>query len=69
MLIGDAHDKFETIIEHHICGFHKNHPGERWAGCTCSSTYICKRSCKQGPITKKPEPDELYKSRLGYLGR
>lgn len=26
-------------VTHNICPFHKKHPFERYAGCTCSSSY------------------------------
>lgn len=29
-------DEYETVSDHRVCAYHKAHPGEAWAGCTCS---------------------------------
>ncbi len=32
-------DEMEVHIKHHTCDHHKKHPGDRWPGCTCFSSY------------------------------
>ena len=43
MLIEHNPDDWETVTEHHICSFHKEHPEQRYPGCTCFSSYGMKR--------------------------
>ena len=43
MIIDYDPDDYESIIEHHICSFHKKHPGVPYAGCTCFSSYSQRR--------------------------
>ena len=50
MLIGNANDKFKTKITHDVCDHHKKHPGDRWPGCTCFSSYERKRVIKADKI-------------------
>lgn len=38
MLIIHNPEDWETIFESHTCDYHKKHPGENWAGCTCSAS-------------------------------
>lgn len=38
MLLVHDPDQHETVTERHVCPFHKMHPGESYAGCTCSSS-------------------------------
>lgn len=26
-------------VTHHVCDYHKRHPGKPYAGCTCSGAY------------------------------
>lgn len=33
------YDFYKTVTKHHTCDYHRRHPGENWAGCTCSSSY------------------------------
>ncbi len=43
MLIYHDDDEWEPDVSHHTCGYHERHPGNPWAGCTCSSSYGMKR--------------------------
>ena len=43
MLIVQEVDKYETILKRHICDFHKKFPEQKFAGCTCSTSYDYKR--------------------------
>ena len=33
-------DKIETKVSHAVCPFHQVYPGQPYAGCTCSASYI-----------------------------
>lgn len=37
MLIRYDTDEYETVSERRVCAFHKEHPSEPYAGCTCMS--------------------------------
>ena len=43
MLIHYNPDDWETVVEHDTCAFHKEHPEQRYPGCTCFSSYSQKR--------------------------
>jgi hypothetical protein len=32
-------NEMEVVIKHHTCNFHKEHPEQRYPGCTCFSSY------------------------------
>jgi hypothetical protein len=38
MLIHHDPDEWETVTTSHMCPFHERHPGEAFAGCTCSAS-------------------------------
>lgn len=46
MLIQYNQDDWETVTEHHVCDYHKEHPGVRWPGCTCLSTISQRKKVK-----------------------
>ena len=43
MLMDYNPDDWETVVVHDTCGFHKEHPEQRYPGCTCFSSYSQKR--------------------------
>lgn len=36
-------DEFEPVVTHRTCTFHELHPGERFAGCSCSWSHTTRR--------------------------
>lgn len=38
MLIVHNPEEWEYTFESSTCDYHKKHPGENWAGCTCSAS-------------------------------
>jgi hypothetical protein len=36
-------DEWESIVTTHTCDYHRKHPGENFAGCTCSAQYLTRR--------------------------
>ena len=51
-------EEYEPITEIHICDFHKKHPGQSYAGCTCFASYGLKR-----------RPLKLFRDYLKERGR
>ena len=49
MLVQHNPDDFEAVSSHHTCEFHKQHPRETYAGCTCSG-YIAQRKKDTKPV-------------------
>ena len=51
-----ANDDVETVVEHGVCGHHKEHPGSNFAGCTCWSHYTTRRRDKNSTklVLNKP---------------
>lgn len=43
MLIRDDPDEYETVSKYRTCIFHQQHPGEPYAGCTCSASISYRR--------------------------
>jgi hypothetical protein len=43
MLIQHDIDEWEGVSEHRTCPFHKEHPGQPYAGCTCMSGFGLRR--------------------------
>ena len=57
MLMEYNPDEWETVVVHDTCDFHKEHPEQRYPGCTCFSSYSQKR-IKYGD---KPREDPIPK--------
>jgi len=53
MIINIDPDDYVTEISHSTCPFHKKHPGEPYAGCSCSSSYIRRRATPEERRTNK----------------
>jgi len=60
MLIEYNPDDWEAIIDHRTCDFHKKHPNQRWAGCTCSSTYSMCRKRENEKVKIKEEAEVRF---------
>ena len=43
MLIEHNPDEWEAVVVHDTCSFHKEHPEQRYPGCTCFSSYSLRR--------------------------
>uniref|UniRef100_A0A6M3K459 Uncharacterized protein n=1 Tax=viral metagenome TaxID=1070528 RepID=A0A6M3K459_9ZZZZ len=56
MLINYNPDEWEYKVECHPCDFHKKHPKENWAGCTCQGSITQTR--KKRIITIDDERSE-----------
>ena len=69
MIIKYNPDEWETTILHHICPFHQEHPGEAYAGCTCSST--CTNSYKPSGTDATNESEEVLNLErlMFYIGQ
>lgn len=53
MIIHYDPDEYENVSEYRTCGFHKEHPGEPWAGCCCSASFTSRlRSPEEIAIIK-----------------
>jgi hypothetical protein len=52
MLIEYNPDEWESVVEHDTCAFHKEHPEQRYPGCTCFSSYSWRRKDPEIEIPK-----------------
>lgn len=55
MLIRYDPDETETVYESHTCFFHQKHPGEPFAGCTCSSSISSRQRAPEDVARIKAE--------------
>jgi hypothetical protein len=55
MLIRYDPDESETVYESRTCHFHKMHPGETFAGCTCSFSIGSRRRSPEDVAAIKAE--------------
>ena len=55
MLIHYDPDEDETVYQSHTCHFHKTHPGEAFAGCTCSFSVSSRRRSPEAVAAIKAE--------------
>lgn len=67
MLIRYDPDENEPVFTSHTCYFHKMHPGESFAGCTCSSSISSRRRTPEEIATIKA--DRLRKEEDDILAR
>lgn len=67
MLIRYDPDEYEPVYESHTCFFHEKHPGEPFAGCTCSSSISSRRRSPEE--IAKIKADRLRKEEDDILAR
>lgn len=48
----DSH-QYEAVIKHHTCPFHKKHPNEGYAECTCTGMFSWRRKKNKKPKEKR----------------
>jgi hypothetical protein len=53
-------EKGEAKVFHRICPYHRIHPGEPFAGCTCSSSYYLTHGRRHGKVKGKRERKSFY---------
>jgi hypothetical protein len=67
MLIRYDPDEHEPVYESHTCFFHQKHPGQSFAGCTCSSSISSR--CRSPEEVAKIKADRLRKEEDEILAR
>lgn len=62
-------DNFDTmpVVEHRICDFHKQHPGESYAGCCCATMIGTRKATPAERKTNLQQACDALQKRIDTL--
>jgi hypothetical protein len=69
MIIDYDQDAHVSVIDEHICGYHKLNPGGTWAGCTCRASYYQRTATAEERASNRKRREERERKHVETLAK